>query len=141
MHKKGVIIIGIILLILILLIILMVSMFPDTSKSSCGNRVADIANHPIKNEDTASVINALENDSKVEKATFNIVCRKVSFIVTLKNGTSKDDAKSLASIILDKLSDDIKSYYDLEVTFKQTEESDEYPFSGYKQRTRDNFVF
>ena len=61
-HKKGLIVTAVILVLLILFMAFIITLLPDTKKSTCGNRVADIANHPISNDEINSVTEKLEGD-------------------------------------------------------------------------------
>lgn len=138
-NKKTVVIASIVLLILILLLAVINTLMPDNGKSVCGNRVADIKNHPVENASKDKVVKALKNTSKITDVEVNVVCRKISFVAKVSDGVSVEDAKATSSLILENLSDDIKGYYDIEIIYSSN--ADGYPFSGYKQRSRDNFVF
>ena len=54
---------------------------------------------------------------------------------------STEDAKKLGDTILDKISDDDKKYYDIQILIDTEEENDNYPIAGYKHKSEDNFTY
>lgn len=139
-HKKQVLIISIILVVFILLLMLIHTFMPNSKKNAWGNRVSDIANHPISDEVINKVKEDLKATGKVDDVSYRLSIRTMNFIITLKDGVKRADAIKLSDTFLKDLSDDIKSYYDIELYFK-LDGSEEYPFMGYKNKISSDFKY
>ena len=60
----------------------------------------------------------------------------------MDDSLEEETAKNYANKILENLSDDVKSYYDIQVLVdSDNEESEVYPIIGYKHKTTDMFVW
>ncbi len=140
-HKKQVLIIAVVLLVLVILFALIHSVMPDKSKSTWGNRLNDIDKHPISSNEISNIKNALTDTGKVEEVVYHLTGKTMNFIITVKNDTKRDAAKALAEKIIDAMSDDVKSYYDVQLYYKTQESNDDYPFMAYKNKISNNFSF
>ena len=141
-HKKLTIAIIIVLVVIILGFLLIQLLLPSNNKNVCGNRVSDIANHPISDEAINTVKEALINSSRVNEASYNLVCRTMSFVVKVESGVERDSAKDLVNKIIDNLDENITSYYDIEVYFKSLDEENKgFPFMAYKNKNSKTFSY
>ena len=141
-HKKGVITIVVILVIVILGVLLIKLLLPSNNKNVCGNRVSDIAEHPISDEAINTVKEQLVNSSRVNNVSYNLVCRTMSFVITIESGVEIDASKDLVNKITENLDENITSYYDIEVYFKSLdEENKSFPFMAYKNKNSKTFSF
>ena len=141
-HIKGIIAIVIIIVIIVTLLLLVSTLMPDTKKSSWGNRISDIDNHPSTDEDINKVKEALTTHTSVEDVSYRLSGKTMNFIITVASGVTRSKAESLVSDITANLSDDIKGYYDIQVFYKSNDTEDTvYPFIGYKNKISSNFSF
>ena len=141
-HIKGIITIIVLIIILVIFLLLVSTLMPDTKKSSWGNRVSEIANHPITDNDIATVKDALKTHQNVEDVSYRLSGRTMNFIITVASGVTRSKSESLVSDIISNLSDDIKGYYDIQVFYKSNDSEDTtYPFIGYKNKISSNFSF
>lgn len=100
-----------------------------------GNRLTGIENVEITKEHKDEIIAFLSEQEIVEKASIDIKGKIIYINVYLKSG-KVDDAQSIAIKMLDKLTDDEKSFYDINYTFTKTttdEEDTSFPMMGYKK--------
>lgn len=109
-----------------------------------GNRLDDIkeANAMIQDSDTDKIVEAVKKKSFVKEASTNVEGRIVNVIVEVRKGTSVKDAKSLANITLDALSDKHKKLYDVQLLVKSEDSKDtNFPIIGYKNSSDKGFAF
>ena len=139
-HKKEVLLISIIVLIVVLLFVFIHTLMKKTKKNIWGNRVSDIKNHPVSNEEVEAFKNVLLKDGDVLNITYNLPVKTMRFICEVNSGVKRKDLELLLAKALEKLSDDVKSYYDIEVMFT-SKDDESYPFSAYKNKTNTKFVF
>ncbi len=141
-NKKMVIIIAVALVILILLFGVIKSLMPDTRKSVWGTRTVDVPKHPISEEEISAVKEFYESNENVSSITYRLSGRKMIFIITVKEKTAKSVVEELSGKMLEKLSDDVKGFYDIELSYVcEDSENAEYPIMAYRNKTRHNFRF
>ena len=140
-HKKQCIIGGIIFLVLFFTIIIWLFIVPVFSNNKYGDRLKDIENHEISSSSIDKIENTLKENQQVKDVTYHNEGRILNFIITVSNEMTSDDAKKLCDTISENLSDDDKSYYDIQVLIDTEEENDNYPIAGYKHKTEDKFEY
>ena len=140
-HKKQCIIGGIIFLVLFFTIIIWLFIVPVFSNNKYGDRLKDIENHEISSSSIDKIENTLKENQQVKDVTYHNEGRILNFIITVSNEMTSDDAKKLCDTISENLSDDDKSYYDIQVLIDTEEENENYPIAGYKQKTEDKFEY
>ena len=140
-HKKQCIIGGIIFLAIFFIIIIWLFIVPVFSNNKYGDRLDGIEDHKISSSTIDEIENTLKENKQVSEVTYHNEGRILNFIITVSNDTKPEDAKALDDVILDKISDDDKGYYDIQILIDTEEENDNYPIVGYKHKTEDNFVY
>lgn len=140
-HKKKVCIIAIVVLFLILVFISIHSLMPDMSKSTWGNRLDNIQNYSITDDNINKIKESLTTTGKVSNVTYRLSGRTMNFIIEVNSGVKRSDAEGLVSHITDNLTDEIKGYYDIEAYFTTSGDDTSYPFMGYKHKTGSTFSF
>ena len=134
---------AIILLVIIILLVLYKSLFYSSSeKSIYGVRIRDINNHEFTVSEKKDVQDKVSLIDGVEEGKVVIKGRLIKFFVTFKENVSTDDMKAKFSEILNYLSDDTKTYYDLEFYSKQMQgDTMKYPVTGYKHKSKAEITF
>ncbi len=140
-HKKQCMIGGIAFLVIFFLIIIWLFIIPVFSNNKYGDRLDGIDKHKISSDTVNDIESSLKGNDKVKDVTYNNEGRILNFIITVSNDMSADDAKKLGDTILDKISDDDKEYYDIQILIDTEEDNDNYPIAGYKHKTEDNFTY
>lgn len=140
-HKKQCLIGGIIFLAIFFIIIIWLFIIPLFSNNKYGDRLDGIENHKISSSTIDDIENTLKGNEQVSNVDYHNEGRILNFIITVSNDMSTDNAKKLGDTILDKISDDDKKYYDIQILIDTEEENDNYPIAGYKHKTEDNFVY
>ncbi len=140
-HKKQCMIGGIAFLVIFFLILIWLFIVPVFSNNKYGDRLDGIKDHKISSDTVKDIENSLKENDKVTDVTYNNEGRILDFIITVSNDMSTEDAKKLGDTILDKISDDDKKYYDIQILIDTEEENDNYPIAGYKHKSEDNFTY
>ena len=141
-NKKMIIIIAVAVLILVLLFGVISSLMPDTRKSVWGTRTADVSKHPISDDEINAVKEFYTKNEAVTNITYRLSGRKMIFIITVKEKTAKTVVEELSGKMLEKLSDDVKEFYDIELSYVcEDSENAEYPIMAYKNKIRHTFRF
>ena len=142
--KKNKILVSLLVIAIVFFAAIMIIIFSNLSigNNEYGNRLDNIEKYPISDE----AINEIKTDiSSYEKVTFvsyNLEGKLANFILTVDDSLEEETAKNYANKILENLSDDVKSYYDIQVLVdSDNEESEVYPIIEYKHKTTDMFVW
>ena len=142
-NKKAVALIALVLVLLICLILIKSVFFPGHG-SKYGNRLDGINKISFTSSDKSSITKFISDNDKVTEAKLNIHGKIVNVIFNVKEDTSLDDAKKIASESLEKFSDDIEyiiTKNDEKGTEKEVTDENgktttttvkEFPIMGYK---------
>ena len=135
-NKKVITLIAIVLAILIVIITLYKVFFYSNRESDIyGVRLRDIKQHEFKLKDKEEVEQKANEIEGVGKAQITIKGRLIKVLVYFDDNVSTDDMKAKFSTILEQISDDVKSYYDITLYAKQDKENKTvYPIIGYKHK-------
>lgn len=90
--------------------------------SKYGNRLDGINKISFTRNDKSSITKFISDNDKVTEAKLNIHGKIVNVIFNVKEDTSLDDAKKIASESLEKFSDDVKNFYDIEYIITKNDE-------------------
>lgn len=141
-HKKQCIIGGIVFLVLFFGIIIWLFVVPVFSNNKFGDRLEDVEDHKISTSTINDIESTLKENQMVSDFEYsNAGGRTLSFMITVANDMNKEDAKKLGDVILDKISDKDKEYYDIQILIDTEEENENYPIAGYKHKTEKAFDF
>lgn len=140
-HKKQCIIGGLIFLVIFLATIIWLFIVPVFSNNKYGDRLNGIEDHKISSNTIDDIEKTIKENKQVSKVTYHNEGRILNFIITVSADMKTEDAKALDDIILDKISDDNKSYYDIQILIDTEEENNSYPIVGYKNKSKDDFVY
>lgn len=132
----------IILIVLIAGIILVKNLFFSSHGDAFGNRLDDIEEHRINDEDLSKMKSELENIEQIISVENNIVGKRADFIIKVSSDVDVATSKGYANKILEYLKSDSKEFYDIQVMIiNEDEENINYPIIGYKHKTREGFSF
>lgn len=140
-HKKQCLIGGAIFLAVFLIIVIWLFIVPLFSNNKYGDRLEGIEDHEISSSTIDDIENTIKENQMVSDVEYHNEGRILNFIITVSSEMSVDDAKTLGDFILDKLSDDDKEYYDIQVLIDTEDENENYPIAGYKHKTEEAFDY
>ncbi len=133
--NKVLIVLGIILVIcLVAIIIVTFSFFLGGNKGVYGDRLKDIDKHPVTETLKSEYVTALEAENSVTSVSMDIKGKIIYIIINFASDTALNDAEALAALSLDKLGEDILSFYDINFTLKceKSENSEGFTILGAK---------
>lgn len=134
-NNKVLIVLGIILIIcLIAIITVTFSFFLGGKKGVYGDRLNDIDKHPVTNNIKSEYKTSLESEKSVTKVSIDTKGKIIYIIINFASDTSLEDAKNLAASSIEKLNEDILSFYDIDFTLKceKSENSEGFTILGAK---------
>lgn len=135
-HKILLIVIAVCLILLILMFFgIKNAFFANASGSKYGNRLDGIENYPIDNKTIEEIKQMLSDIEFVNDVKYNLEGRRMDFVIDVNDDVDLITSRSLADKIVEKFSDEIKSFYDIQVYLtSKNEESELYPTIGYKHK-------
>ncbi len=134
-NNKVLIVLGIILIIcLIAIITVTFSFFLGGNKGVYGDRLDGIDKHPVTNNIKSEYKTSLESEKSVTKVSIDTKGKIIYIIINFASDTSLEDAKNLAASSIEKLNEDILSFYDIDFTLKceKSENSEGFTILGAK---------
>ena len=134
-NNKVLIVLGIILIIcLIAIITVTFSFFLGGNKGVYGDRLNGIDKHPVTNNIKSEYKTSLESEKSVTKVSIDTKGKIIYIIINFASDTSLEDAKNLAASSIEKLNEDILSFYDIDFTLKceKSENSEGFAILGAK---------
>lgn len=140
-HKVVLIVVAIALVLLILMFFgIKNAFFSNASKGKYGNRLDGIENYKIEDSNINDIKTMLTETGIVNKVTYDLEGRIINFIIEVQDEVDLVTSRSLADKIAEKFSDEIKSFYDIQVFLTcVNKESELYPTIGYKHKTSGGF--
>lgn len=111
------------------------------SENEYGNRLDNIDKYPITEEMIITIKNEIGNFEKVESLNYNLEGRLANFIMKVDSSLSIEDARNYGNRIIERLNEDIKNYYDIQVLIDVSSESEQYPIIGYKHKTSKTLIW
>lgn len=140
-HKKQCLIGGAIFLVLFLVIIIWLFIVPLFGNNKYGDRLDGIEDHKISSDTINDIENTIKENQMVSDIEYHNEGRILNFIITVSGEMNVEDAKALDDVILDKISDSDKEYYDIQVLIDTEDENENYPIAGYKHKTEKDFNY
>lgn len=106
----------------------------QSSKDPYGTRLEGIEKVEIKEDRLTEIENVVKENELVSKVNTNIQGKLIYIVITLSDGTPTD-AENISVKAMEKLSEEEKSFYDIQFIFDSTSEADDnvFPIMGYKK--------
>ncbi len=159
LKNKTFIIFMILFIIFLVCIFMLRSVFITGGGSKYGNRLDGIKKISFTDKNKKSITSQIEKSDKVKSAKINVHGKIINVIFDVKEDTSKEDAKAIAQSSLEKFSDKVKGFYDIEFMITKKDEKGEevkkkkddgteetiikkqFPIMGYKNPKRNDIVW
>lgn len=140
-NKKIVLIIAICIIIFLIFFIKIIFDNVNDTEAIYGNRLDGIEKVEVEKSTQSSIIKNIEETEKTKKVAIDIQGKIINVSITLKEDTSRDDAKQLGDKVLEKLSDKQKEFYDVQVFIKKETEDASFPMIGYRHHKKTTFTW
>lgn len=159
LKNKKFIIFLILLVVIIICMILLKGVFFPSGGSNYGNRLDGIEKISFTKDDQENVTKFISDNEKVISSKMNIHGKIINIIYDVNKDVSEEDAKNIAVSSLEKFSDAVKGFYDIQFIITKTEEEAEqvettdsdgksvtstikkFPIMGYKNSSNDSIVW
>lgn len=138
-HKIVVLAVLLMLIIIVLAFLVKMTFFSNSGNAVYGNRLDGIEKVKVDSNQKKDIIENLKNDSAVSKATYQLQGKIINIVITVNDDVGLDTAKSLTSKVVEKLDDDQKKFYDIQVFIKKNNDAKDFPIIGYKHHNKDDF--
>lgn len=140
-HRIGLIVTGVILVLVILMFFgIKNAFFSNMGQSVYGNRLDGIEKYPIDDAVIKDIETTLKDTGNINSFKYELKGRLMNFIIEVNADVDLTTSRAFADKIAEKLSDDIKSFYDIQVYLTCSDkESELYPTIGYKHKTSVGF--
>ena len=140
-HKKQCLIGGVAFLVIFLVILIWLFIVPLFRNNKYGDRLEGIEEHKISSSVIDDIENSMKKNQMVSDVEYHNEGRILNFIITVSGEMNKDDAKALGDVILDKISNKNKEYYDIQILIDTIDENENYPIIGYKHKSEKAFDY
>lgn len=134
----------IVIICLVIIIVVCAQLFIGKSSSSYGNRLEDIADTPLKDEDKDKIISTIKTGNEAIITDVDVHTQgKIIYIRITFTGTNLDKAKEVATSSLAVISEDYQKLYDVEyiVTQVQTDNLAGFTIMGAKNIGRSAIIW
>lgn len=115
---------------------------PSAGTPVYGNRLDGIEEVEITEEQTSTIVKALQDVSVVNSAKTHISGKIFNVIVEVKENTKVTTARNLTKYITKNLDEKQINFYDIQIFItNENAEKSKYPIIGYKTSSASNFSF
>lgn len=122
LKNKRLIIFLILLIIIIVCMILLKGVFFPGGGSNYGKRLDGIEKINFKEKDQESVTKFISENEKVASAKINIHGKIINVLVDVNADATIDEARHIANLSLEKFSDEVKGFYDIQYIITNSKE-------------------
>ena len=140
-NKSFAIILLLALLLVIILTVIFVSLLVGGSSNKYGNRLDGINEVTIKKEVYDGVKEEIIATSLAEDVSIRLQGKIIYTTIILKNDTSIDKAKEIASATLDNYTEDELKYYDFSYFLKWNQEDGDVVITGNKHHNLESIAW
>ena len=138
-HKVVVAAVIFMLIIVVLAFFVKEAFFTNSNNAVYGNRLDGIEKVKIDSNQKDEIIKNVEEDSAVKKATYKLQGKIINITIIVNDDIGLDTAKAVAGKVLEKIEEDQKKYYDVQVFIKKDTDAKDFPIIGYKQHSKGGF--
>lgn len=118
-------------------LIVMGVFLPKTNGDVYGNRLDGIENVPVTDEIKTNITQAIATTEKSDSSKITLNGKILKITINVKDDVSLDDSKKIYDSFKDKLPENIKNFYDIEVIIINKN----YSVFGYLKAGRTNLVW
>ena len=119
---------------IIMLVLIFIFFFSSNSNNNYGDRLNGINDIVVSKERLQETENSLSGEKNVQKAKIRLQGKIFHITIFLEDGGSVNDGINAGGKILEKFTDEEKSFYDLSfiITKNDLSSEDKFPILGYK---------
>ena len=137
-HLKLIIVLAIFVVIVLGAFIAYNMIFVNTS-TKYGSRLDGIENVRISDNTKNDIKKNIETLEITNSITIRLSGKTINVITIVKDDTEVGKAKEISGKITEKLSEEQKKYYDIQVLISKKNDDSKFPIIGYKHHTKDYY--
>lgn len=139
LRRKAKLIVALIILIVLVLALCIVyeSIFANNN-SKYGNRLDGIEQVSIKVKQKNEIKKNVETLEMSSSVKVSLTGKILEVMIDVKDDTSLDKAKESYGKVMEKLSDEQKKYFDVQIFLNKKDKDQSFPSIGYKHHNREN---
>ena len=138
-HKGAILGLSVLIAVVVACLILKDVVMFDETEAVYGNRLDGIEEVKVTSKQKSAVSDSLKDVS--EKVTVRVSGRVVNVIIEANPETDLGSAKAMGDTALGAFTDEQKQYFDFQIFIDESENQDQYPILGYKQKSRDGIFW
>lgn len=138
MKKKKIIIALSILIVIVLGLCIAYEKIFANNNGKYGNRLEGIEKVNVNTKQKNEIKKNIESLEISNKVQVYLTGKIIKVIVDLKDDVTLDKAKETYTKLTEKLKDEQKKYFDLQVFLNKKSKDDNFPIIGYKHHNKDN---
>ncbi len=111
------------------------------SSSKYGDRLKGIDEIPVSNSNKTEIEENVTALGITSKISVEVKGKIIEIIITVNDDIDVNKSKEVAAKVLEKLTDEQKKCYDVQIFIQKNSEDEKFPIIGYKHHSRDNFTW
>ena len=111
------------------------------NQSKYGDRLDGIEKVKITDDIKNSIKENIATLEITKNSSVRVSGKIINVTATLNDDIEVGKAKEIADKVLEKLSDDEKAFYDVQVFIKKDTDDEKFPIVGYKHHSRENITW
>lgn len=133
---------GIIGVVVVLVIVLGILIYKNLFSGSNSNRLEGIDNYKLTKNEINDVKDSFNELNDIDSIDVYTNYKIIKILIKLKNDIELDTLKEKANKSIEKISENNRGFYDIEIFVESNNEKSEvYPKIGYKYKTSSEFVW
>lgn len=117
-------------------------LFPNIGSPVYGNRLDGIEAVEFTKDQNEEIEAAIKEKEFVNSVSCYVKGKIYNVVVEVKEATSANDAKGLTAVVLEKIEERQRKYFDIQVFFSnENEEAAGYPIIGYLNKGSEAFFY
>lgn len=138
---KVIIIIVVSLVVLSIVLVKLLNNYSNEKGAIYGTRLDGIEKVKLTSNMKTEIINNIESMEKTQKVSINVQGKIINCEITVNDDITRDDAKTLADRIPEKLTEEQKKFYDIQIFIKKNTDDQTFPIIGYRHHARESFTW
>ena len=126
------------LVILVVFLYVLVSDYNNDTKAIYGSRLDGIEEVKLSKSKLNDIKENVESSNMTESVSVSIQGKIINLEIVINSEVSRDDAKTLGGKVIEKLSDEEKKFYDVQLFIDKKEDAT-FPIIGYRHHAKEDF--
>lgn len=139
--NKIILIIIVSLVVLSIILVKLLDNYSNEKGAIYGSRLDGIEKVKVTSNMKTEIINNIKSMGKTKKASVAVQGKIINCEITVNDDITRDDAKTIADRIPEKLTEEQKKFYDIQIFIKKNTDDQTFPIIGYHHHNRETFTW